>query len=69
MIVVEYKTVSVIAFFMANRANVVFARFGGYSKFFCGTTRIGKTFACGFCAILTFRSFKTVTVFVIWLTT
>lgn len=68
VVMVKDQTVTVVAFFIANRANIMFAWCCSDADFFGGASCIGETLSGRFRAISAFRAFQAIPMFVKWLT-
>lgn len=65
MVVVEYEAMAVIAFFMANRANIMFTRCCRNPRFFRGLFCVGKSFFRRAATFSAFRAFQAITLFIV----
>ena len=68
VVMVKHQAVAVVALFVANRANIMFAGCCSDADFFGGTFCISETLSGRFRAISAFRAFQAISLFVKWLT-
>lgn len=68
VVMVKHQAVAVVALFVANRANIMFAGCCSDAHLFCGTFCISETLSGRFRAISAFRAFQAIPLFVKWLT-